>query len=67
MNAPCPVCRKPVDISKDNPWCPFCCRRCRIIDLGEWMDENRKIPCADSASIGNADELFESRHVLATE
>ncbi len=63
----CPVCRKPVDISKDNPWRPFCCRRCRIIDLGEWLDENRKIAGADSARLGNADDLFETRDVLAAD
>ena len=22
-----------------NRWYPFCCRRCRLIDLGQWFDE----------------------------
>jgi len=59
MNARCPVCRKPVDISKDEPWRPFRCKRCSIIDPGEWMDEKHKIAGADSAPLGNADDLFE--------
>lgn len=67
MSTRCPVCRKPVDISKDNPWRPFCCKRCRIIDFGEWMDEKRKIAGADSAPLGKADDLFETRDVLVAD
>ena len=25
-------------------WKPFCCERCRLIDLGEWLDEEKRIP-----------------------
>ncbi|MGH8605406.1 MAG: DNA gyrase inhibitor YacG [Gammaproteobacteria bacterium] len=64
MSTRCPVCRNPVDISEDRPWRPFCCKRCRIIDLGEWMDEKHKIAGADSAPLGNADDFFETRDVL---
>ncbi len=30
----CPTCQKPV--SKENLDFPFCCDRCRLIDLGKW-------------------------------
>lgn len=40
----CPICRKPADLSLDNRWRPFCSQRCRLIDLGEWLDESRRIP-----------------------
>jgi len=33
----CPVCKKAVDSA--NPEFPFCCERCRIIDLGNWSAE----------------------------
>jgi endogenous inhibitor of DNA gyrase (YacG/DUF329 family) len=23
---------------------PFCCQRCRLIDLGRWLDEKQGIP-----------------------
>ncbi len=33
----CPICKKPVSV--DGPFQPFCCDRCRIIDLGNWAME----------------------------
>ena len=41
---PCPHCRKSADASEANPWRPFCSERCRLIDLGEWFDEEKRIP-----------------------
>ncbi|MDO4694845.1 MAG: DNA gyrase inhibitor YacG [Eikenella sp.] len=41
----CPTCRRPVVWSADeSPYRPFCSRRCRLIDLGAWADESRRIP-----------------------
>jgi hypothetical protein len=28
-------------------WRPFCSERCRLIDLGEWIDGGRRIPEQD--------------------
>lgn len=41
---PCPNCGKPASTGKDNPWRPFCSRRCKLIDLGEWLAEEHRIP-----------------------
>lgn len=41
---PCPNCDKPASTGKDNPWRPFCSRRCKLIDLGEWLAEEHRIP-----------------------
>ncbi len=41
---PCPTCRKPVRWSPSNRYRPFCSKRCRLIDLGAWVNESRKIP-----------------------
>jgi uncharacterized protein len=38
---PCPICRKPVVLS--GPELPFCSKRCRLIDLGKWADEEYRI------------------------
>lgn len=27
---------------------PFCCKKCQLIDLGEWADEEKAIPCGSS-------------------
>ena len=29
-------------------WRPFCSERCRLIDLGEWASNTRRIPVDDS-------------------
>lgn len=42
----CPQCGKPSEYSSDNPWRPFCSKRCRLIDLGEWASEGYQIPAA---------------------
>jgi len=40
----CPTCGKPVVWSTKNPWRPFCSERCKLIDLGEWIEERHRIP-----------------------
>lgn len=39
----CPRCGKEVDW-EGNPFRPFCSDRCRMIDLGKWMEGNYIIP-----------------------
>ncbi|WJW74938.1 DNA gyrase inhibitor YacG [Thiohalobacter sp. IOR34] len=41
---PCPICGKPSPWTPDNPWRPFCSERCKLIDLGEWISEDKRIP-----------------------
>lgn len=41
---PCPTCRKRVRWSEKSPYRPFCSKRCRLIDFGEWADERYRIP-----------------------
>ncbi len=40
---PCPVCRKITRYHADNPCRPFCTERCRMIDLGQWFDEDYRV------------------------
>ena len=42
---PCPTCDKPVAWA-GNPDRPFCSLRCRLIDLGGWLDERYRLPGA---------------------
>jgi uncharacterized protein len=52
----CPTCQKPVEWSPAAPWRPFCSERCRLIDLGAWMSEQRSIPDeGESAEGGGSD------------
>lgn len=40
----CPICSKPVPTRAVNPSYPFCCPRCRAIDLGKWLGEEYRVP-----------------------
>ena len=40
----CPTCNADVVWSEESPYRPFCSKRCRLIDLGEWLDEEKRIP-----------------------
>jgi uncharacterized protein len=40
----CPTCGRTIEWSRDNPYRPFCSERCRLIDLGAWLTEQRGIP-----------------------
>jgi hypothetical protein len=41
-NIKCPNCGKTVPWEA-NPFRPFCSERCRMIDLGAWVDEEYRI------------------------
>ncbi|MCB1758869.1 MAG: DNA gyrase inhibitor YacG [Gammaproteobacteria bacterium] len=43
VRAHCPVCKAPFLWRSDSPWRPFCSERCRLIDLGAWLDEGYRI------------------------
>jgi len=48
MRHKCPVCHKTVDISPRERvegvnYFPFCSERCKLIDLGVWLDGKYKI------------------------
>ncbi len=40
----CPTCGKKNTWRTENKFRPFCSERCKLIDLGEWANESRKIP-----------------------
>jgi len=39
----CPTCGQPVDWV-GNPARPFCSLRCKLVDLGRWLDERHRLP-----------------------
>jgi endogenous inhibitor of DNA gyrase (YacG/DUF329 family) len=46
----CPTCRREIDWAS-SPYRPFCSERCRIIDLGGWLSEQRSIPGDEAAPL----------------
>jgi endogenous inhibitor of DNA gyrase (YacG/DUF329 family) len=51
----CPHCGKGVPWSTTNPHRPFCCERCRLIDLGQWATESYRIPVAENDRSNDVD------------
>ena len=46
----CPICKKQVDesdVGKPGGTFPFCSQRCKLIDLGRWLDGKYQIPAKD--------------------
>ncbi len=50
----CPICKKPVAFG--DPYMPFCSERCKLIDLGNWLDERYVIstPLAPEETVERA-------------
>ncbi len=39
----CPICKNTTNLDNSNLFRPFCSERCRLIDLGKWVDEKYSI------------------------
>ena len=38
-NVSCPICQREMTGERDGwPYFPFCGKRCKLIDLGRWLD-----------------------------
>jgi endogenous inhibitor of DNA gyrase (YacG/DUF329 family) len=53
----CPICKKEVPF--EGPEMPFCSKRCRLIDLGNWADETYKVSTPTYQSEFSAEETDE--------
>ncbi|WP_100643100.1 DNA gyrase inhibitor YacG [Alteromonas facilis] len=58
MQVNCPTCNKSVTWSTDNEYRPFCCKKCQLIDLGDWATESHVIssPANEATSSLELDE-----------
>jgi len=46
----CPICRKEARPRNENGAFPFCYPRCKVVDLGKWLDEAYRVPVLDSST-----------------
>ena len=73
--ATCPICNASVKPRAENPSFPFCTSRCKMIDLGKWVNEEYRIPvegdeleddanggASDGASDGGSKTNEDMRH-----
>jgi endogenous inhibitor of DNA gyrase (YacG/DUF329 family) len=63
MKHRCPICKKAVRVSaskesEEAKLFPFCSERCKLIDLGAWLDAEYRIKSepSDNSSDASADE-----------
>lgn len=47
MIVKCPTCAAPVEWEA-TPTRPFCSERCRLLDLGKWLNEEYAIPAVET-------------------
>jgi endogenous inhibitor of DNA gyrase (YacG/DUF329 family) len=52
----CPVCSVSVNLD-DSPTAPFCSDRCRLVDLGRWLEESYGVPAPTPADDEEAELL----------
>ena len=57
----CPTCKK--DVAPTAEAFPFCCERCRLVDLGNWLDGRYRIASTDErkADVDDGDDS-DDRH-----
>lgn len=44
MKVNCPTCKKEVQWTTESEFRPFCTKRCQLLDLGQWANEENAIP-----------------------
>ncbi len=54
---PCPTCGRLVAWRPEEQWRPFCSERCKLIDLGEWFSEERRIAGEEPSGLPDDDPL----------
>lgn len=56
MQATCPVCGKAFEVDLKSPAFPFCSKRCKLIDLGRWIDGSNNLPAIEPRDEGEQEE-----------
>lgn len=63
LKVKCPTCGRECEYSEKNPFRPFCCERCKLIDLGAWAEGSYVIKSKNQEA---DDDLDISEEALAT-
>jgi endogenous inhibitor of DNA gyrase (YacG/DUF329 family) len=58
IKASCPTCGRAMQGQSLAEWpqFPFCCARCKTIDLGRWLGETYRIPAEESEEDRSSEE-----------
>ena len=55
----CPICEREFEPAASTAK-PFCSERCRLMDLGQWLDEGYSMPGLPLDELAEESESFES-------
>ncbi len=57
----CPICARPYEIASldDLPSFPFCSARCKLVDLGRWIDGDYAIPGPPAAQEPESNSIID--------
>lgn len=58
----CPHCGTAVEWKPENTYRPFCSKRCKLIDLGQWADESYTVAAEDEPMSGFDGNFPPPRH-----
>lgn len=56
----CPTCKKDVIWQPESAFRPFCSERCKLIDLGDWAEENHKISQPIQGATNITEEMLDA-------
>jgi endogenous inhibitor of DNA gyrase (YacG/DUF329 family) len=54
--AACPRCGASTRLDPQNSWRPFCSERCKLIDLGDWMNGRFAVPVVEPPGGDGSDD-----------
>jgi len=60
LKVPCPTCDKPVIWQPESEFRPFCSKRCQLIDLGDWAEENHSISQPMQKEVVLSEEMLDA-------
>lgn len=63
----CPQCREESEYSTENSYRPFCSKRCKMIDLGDWAEEkfslaSEEVPDEEELEKAFMEQMRDSLH-----
>ena len=61
MNVKCPTCDEKFNYYQSE-FRPFCCEKCKMIDLGHWFEESYRVPTKESVIEQNESIETESEY-----
>lgn len=61
MNVKCPTCDEKFNYYQSE-FRPFCCEKCKMIDLGHWFEESYRVPTKETVIEHNESIETESEY-----